>query len=56
MYQLLLSLRVHGKGSYKYENVRVGYNSRLDTIQAAILLPKLEAFEQYELDERNQIC
>lgn len=55
MYQLLLSLRVHGKGSYKYENVRVGYNSRLDTIQAAILLPKLEAFEQYELDERNNL-
>ncbi len=56
MYQLLLSLRVHGKGSYKYENVRVGYNSRLDTIQAAILLPKLEAFEQYELDERNKFA
>lgn len=56
MYQLLLSLRVHGKGSYKYENVRVGYNSRLDTIQAAVLLPKLEAFEQYELDERNKFA
>lgn len=56
IYQLLVSLRVHGKGSYKYENVRVGYNSRLDTIQAAILLPKLEAFEQYELDARNKFA
>lgn len=56
IYQLLVSLRVHGKGSYKYENVRVGYNSRLDTIQAAILLPKLEAFEQYELEERNKFA
>lgn len=56
IYQLLVSLRVHGKGSYKYENVRVGYNSRLDTIQAAILLPKLEAFEQYELEARNKFA
>lgn len=56
LYNLLMSLRVHGKGSFKYENVRVGYNSRLDTIQAAILLPKLEAFEQYELDARNKFA
>lgn len=50
----ILSIRVHGKGSYKYENVRVGLNSRLDTIQAAILLPKLKAFEDYELENRNK--
>lgn len=56
LYNLLLSLRVHGKGSFKYENVRVGYNSRLDTIQAAILLPKLEAFEQYEIEARNKFA
>lgn len=43
---LLRSLRVHGKGSMKYDNVRVGVNSRLDTMQAAILLPKLRAFDQ----------
>lgn len=55
-YKELLSLRVHGKGSFKYENVRVGYNSRLDTIQAAILLPKLEAFEEYELENRNKVA
>lgn len=52
-YQLLTSLRVHGKGSFKYDNVRVGMNSRLDTIQAAILLPKLHAFKDYELNKRN---
>ena len=56
IYNELLSLRVHGKGSFKYENVRVGYNSRLDTIQAAILLPKLEAFEEYELKNRNKVA
>ena len=45
MYKLLVSIRVHGKGSFKYDNVRVGLNSRLDTLQAAILLPKLHAFD-----------
>lgn len=44
LYALLKSIRVHGKGSMKYENVRVGLNSRLDTLQAGILLPKLHAF------------
>lgn len=56
MYKKILSIRIHGKGSYKYENIRVGLNSRLDTIQAAILLAKLEAFEKYELDERNKFA
>lgn len=56
LYNEILSIRVHGKGSFKYENVRVGLNSRLDTIQAAILLPKLEAFESYELDNRNKFA
>lgn len=45
LYQVLTSLRVHGKGSFKYDNVRLGLNARLDTIQAAILLPKLRAFD-----------
>ena len=54
LYNLLVSLRVHGKGSFKYDNVRVGLNSRLDTIQAGILLPKLKAFRDYELDDRNK--
>lgn len=52
----LRSLRVHGQGTSKYDNVRIGLNSRLDTIQAAILLPKLRAFEEYELDRRESIA
>ena len=55
-YEKLVYLRVHGKGSYKYDNVRVGLNSRLDTLQAAILLPKLHAFNDYELNSRNEIA
>lgn len=53
-YHVLTSLRIHGKGSFKYDNVRVGMNSRLDTIQAGILLPKLRAFDDYELVNRNK--
>jgi Predicted pyridoxal phosphate-dependent enzyme apparently involved in regulation of cell wall biogenesis len=45
LYKILVSIRVHGKGSYKYENVRLGLNARLDTLQAAILLPKLHEFD-----------
>lgn len=48
----LLSIRVHGKGTNKYDNVRVGINGRLDTLQAAILLPKLEIFPD-ELEKRQ---
>ena len=51
---LLSSLKVHGKGSGKYDNIRIGMNSRLDTIQAAILLVKLEAFCKYELEAVNE--
>lgn len=51
--ELLRSYRVHGKGSDKYDNVRIGMNSRLDTIQAAILLEKLAEFPQ-ELINRNE--
>jgi dTDP-4-amino-4,6-dideoxygalactose transaminase len=50
--ELLKSYRVHGKGKDKYDNVRIGMNSRLDTIQAAVLLEKLAAFPQ-ELVNRN---
>ena len=49
------SLRVHGKGIDKYDNIRIGFNSRLDSIQAAILLEKLEIFPQ-ELELRNKIA
>lgn len=44
LYILLKSLRIHGKGKEKYDNIRVGVNSRLDTLQAAILLEKLEIY------------
>ena len=44
--QLMNSYRVHGKGADKYDNVRIGMNSRLDTIQAAILQVKLRAFDK----------
>lgn len=55
-YKLMASLAFHGKGSHKYDNVRIGYNSRLDTIQAAVLLEKLKAFDDYELTDRNKIA
>tara|TARA_B110000196_G_C21141784_1_gene664233 strand:+ start:623 stop:1687 length:1065 start_codon:yes stop_codon:yes gene_type:complete len=50
--ELIKSYRVHGKGSDKYDNVRIGMNSRLDTIQAAVLLEKLAEFPT-ELIARN---
>lgn len=56
LYNKMVSIRVHGKGDSKYDNVRVGLNSRLDTLQAAILIPKLKAFIDYELDKRNEIA
>lgn len=55
MYEILTSIRVHGKGAEKYDNVRVGLNARLDTIQAAILLPKLRAFDT-ENANRNRMA
>lgn len=51
--QLLKSYRIHGKGDNKYDNVRIGLNSRLDTLQAAILKVKLKAFAGYELADVN---
>lgn len=50
----LRSVRIHGKGSFKYDNIRIGVNSRLDTIQAALLLPKFKAFCDYELEDVNK--
>ncbi len=54
--EVIRSYKFHGKGSDKYDNVRIGVNSRLDTIQAAILLPKLAAFEKYENNDVNVIA
>jgi len=53
---LIESYRVHGKGTFKYDNVRIGLNSRLDTIQAAILQVKLRAFRDYELADVNKVA
>lgn len=53
---LIQSYRVHGKGSYKYDNVRIGLNSRLDTLQAAILKVKFKAFKEYELADVNRLA
>ncbi len=55
--ELIRSLAVHGKaGDDKYNNMRLGLNSRLDTIQAAILLVKFKAFCEHELDDINYVA
>ncbi|MCD7726143.1 MAG: DegT/DnrJ/EryC1/StrS family aminotransferase [Clostridiales bacterium] len=48
---VIRSLRVHGKGADKYDNVRIGMNSRLDTLQAAVLIEKLRIFKEYEMEQ-----
>ncbi len=53
--QKVKSLRIHGKGSNKYDNVRIGINGRLDTLQAAILLVKMEIFDT-EITRRREIA
>ena len=53
--ELLNSLKVHGKGDNKYDNVRIGVNSRLDSIQAAVLNVKLTAFIEHELEDVNRV-
>lgn len=54
---LIRSYAVHGKaGDDKYNNIRLGLNSRLDTIQAAILQVKFKAFVDYELDNINKVA
>lgn len=53
--ELLNSLKVHGKGESKYDNIRIGVNSRLDSIQAAVLNVKLTAFIEHELEDVNRV-
>lgn len=50
--QTLTSMRIHGKGSNKYDNIRIGTNARMDTLQAAILIEKLKIFSD-EIKARN---
>jgi UDP-2-acetamido-2-deoxy-ribo-hexuluronate aminotransferase len=51
----LRSIRIHGQGTHKYDNVRIGINGRLDTLQAAILLEKLEIFDG-EVEKRQEVA
>ena len=53
--EIIRSLRIHGQGRDKYDNVRVGLNGRLDTLQAAILLEKLTIFSE-EIEARNRVA
>ncbi|MCP5103323.1 MAG: DegT/DnrJ/EryC1/StrS family aminotransferase [bacterium] len=55
MHEALTSIRIHGKGSDKYNNVRVGVNGRLDTLQAAVLLAKMEIFDE-EIQLRQDVA
>ena len=52
---LIESYHIHGKGSDRYDNVRIGMNSRMDSIQAAVLLVKLKAFAEHELVDINKV-
>ncbi len=53
--EIMGSVRVHGKGHHKYDNVRIGVNGRLDTIQAGILLAKFDIFPE-EIELRLQVA
>ncbi len=56
LYETMVSLRIHGMNKEdKYDNIRLGLNARMDTLQAAILLPKLEIFAK-EIEKRNQLA
>ena len=55
LYEKLVSIRVHGKGGDKYDNVRIGLNGRMDTLQAAIVLEKFKLFPN-EVNLRNQVA
>jgi dTDP-4-amino-4,6-dideoxygalactose transaminase len=55
VYETVQSLRVHGKGTHKYDNVRIGMNGRMDTLQAAVLLAKFDIFPE-EIELRQQVA
>ncbi|RMH70469.1 MAG: DegT/DnrJ/EryC1/StrS family aminotransferase [Gemmatimonadetes bacterium] len=51
----LRSIRVHGQGTHKYDNTRIGVNGRFDTLQAAVILAKMEIFDE-EVEARQRIA
>jgi dTDP-4-amino-4,6-dideoxygalactose transaminase len=53
--QAMISIRIHGKGNDQYDNIRIGINGRLDTIQAAVLLAKFDIFPE-EIDIRQRVA
>ena len=53
--EIIESLRIHGQGSDKYNNVRIGINGRMDTLQAAVLLAKMEVFDE-EIALRQKVA
>ena len=55
LHEIMISLRVHGKGTHKYDNVRIGLNGRMDTLQAAVLLAKFDIFPE-EIELRQQVA
>ena len=55
LYETIQSLRVHGQGTHKYDNVRIGMNGRMDTLQAAVLLAKFDIFPE-EVELRQQVA
>lgn len=55
LFEIMKSIRVHGSGSDRYDNVRMGLNGRMDTIQAAVVLAKLDIFED-ELEARQKVA
>jgi dTDP-4-amino-4,6-dideoxygalactose transaminase len=55
LHEIMMSLRDHGKGTHKYDNVRIGMNGRMDTLQAAVLLAKFDIFPE-EIELRQQVA
>jgi len=55
LYDVMCSIRIHGRASSKYDNARIGMNARLDTIQAAVLIEKMTIFDD-ELGRRQSIA
>lgn len=55
LFEVFKSIRVHGQGTDKYDNIRTGINGRLDTLQAIVLLEKIKIFDE-ELEKRNRVA